>query len=363
MAQDQISKPVVERRCPNCGTRVAREAESCFMCGYDLRREGSRRRSISWVDALLVLAVLAVLLFWWQAGSRQQPVEETVEVDAGIPPEQVPFLPPTPTPTPTAVPEAASEEAPAPLLPTGTVEHVVVAGETLLSIALDYGVTVEEIRAANNLTGELIQIGEELTIPNQQAVVAPPVGETPRGPLSNFDYVVQEGDTLVSIAARLGSTVDEIQRANSLGADGLIRPGQALQIPVRRVPQEVIQSGQSGTGAEVPWPAPQLTAPADGATLPRTEPVLLRWVSVGMLADNEWYVVLLYPQSAASRQYPSIWTKATSHRLELAEAPAAGQVAGYSWQVSVVRVTTTAAGGSGLEPASPTSEMRRFSWQ
>ncbi len=333
------------------------------MCGYDLRREGSRRRSISWVDALLVLAVLAVLLFWWQAGSRQQLPEATEAAAVGIPPEQVPFLPPTPTVTPTIEPAAVVDDAPAPLLPSGTVEHEVTAGETLLSIALDYGVTVEEIRAANNLTGELIHIGDKLTIPNQQAVVAPPVGQTPRGPVQIFDYVVQEGDTIASIAARLGSSVEEIRRANSLESSDLIRPGQALQVPVRRVPQEVIQSGASGAAASVPWPAPQLTAPADGETLPRTDPVLLRWVSVGMLAENEWYVVLLYPQSSGARQYPSVWTKATSHRLELEEAPEAGQVATYQWQVSVVRVTTTAAGGSGLEPASPGSTLRTFSWQ
>lgn len=358
-----MTKPIVERRCPNCGTRVAREAESCFMCGFDLRRDGGRRRSISWIDALLVLAVLAVLVFWWQAGSRQTETETPDQVAAGIPPEQIPFLPPTPTITPTAAPAAGDSATPAPLLPTGTVEHTVSAGETLLSIALDYGVTVEEIRAANNLTGELIRIGDKLTIPNQQAVVAPPVGQTPRGPVSNFDYVVQEGDTLVSIAARLGSSVEEIQRANNLGPNDFIRPSQTLSIPVRQVPQEVIQSGQGAASAgQVPWPAPQLTAPADGETMSRTEPVLLRWVSVGMLAPNEWYVVLLYPQSPNARQYPSIWTKATSHRLELEEAPEPGQSASYSWQVSVVRVAATD-GGSALEPVSPSSVLRRFSWQ
>jgi LysM repeat protein len=341
------------------------------MCGFDLRREGTRRRSISWVDALLVLAVLAVLLFWWQAGSRPSTPEEPADVAVGIPPEQIPFLPPTPTATPTPEPSATQAAAPSQL--SGTVEHSVTAGETLLSIALDYGVTVEEIRAANNLTGELIRIGDKLTIPNQQAVVAPQVGVTPRGPLSTFDYVVQDGDTIVTIASRLGSTVDEILRVNSLSQNDLIRPGQTLQIPVRQVPAEVLQSGQGAEGApgvapgtgptQSPWAAPQLTAPADGATLPRTDPVLLRWVSVGMLAPNEWYVVLIYPQSADARQYPSIWTKSTSHRLEQEEAPEAGKSAAYSWQVSVVRVAAGADGGNTLLPVSPSSELRGFTWQ
>lgn len=365
MAQDQVSKPVVERRCPNCGTRVTREAESCFMCGYDLRREGGRRRSISWIDALLVVAVLAVLLIWWQAGNRSAPAETPPVKDAGIPVEQVPFLPPTPTATPTPEPAAPGEEQPEPVQSTGTIDHTVVAGETLLSIALDYNVTVEEIRAANNITGELIRVGDKLTIPGQQAVVAPPVGQTPRGPTSDFEYVVRDGDTIVSIAAQLGSTVDEIQRANSLGPNDFIRPGQRLVVPVRQVPQAVIQSGQGAAGgaATVPWSAPELTAPANGALLPSSEPVLLRWASVGLLNDNEWYVVLIYPQSPGARQYPSVWTKATSHRLELEEAPAPGQSASYSWQVSVVRVTSGDDGANVLTPVSPSSVLRRFTWQ
>jgi len=338
------------------------------MCGFDLRRDGARRRSVSWVDALLVLAVLAVLVFWWQAGNREVAPEEVDEVAIGIPPEQIPFLPPTSTPVPTVEPSATVEATP--IQPTGTVEHTVVSGETLLSIALDYNVTVEEIRGANNLTGELIRVGDKLLIPNQQAIVAPPVGQKPLGSLSNFDYVVQDGDTIVSIAGRLGSTVDEILRANNLKPSDFIRPGQTLQIPVRQVPQEVIQSGQdalqesSGTesASQVAYDAPQLTAPADGAILPRTEPVLLRWVSVGMLAPNEWYVILLYPQSPKARQYPSIWTKATSHRLELAEAPEPGDSAVYSWRVSVVRVSGED-GSNTLIPVSPSSDLRRLTWQ
>jgi LysM repeat protein len=46
--------------------------------------------------------------------------------------------------------------------------HVVAAGESLLSIALLYGVTVEELQAANELDNpDSIFIGQELIIPFQ----------------------------------------------------------------------------------------------------------------------------------------------------------------------------------------------------
>jgi len=364
MAQERVNTSAAERRCPNCGTRVARDAESCFMCGSDLRRESKRRRQISWLDALLVLAVLMVLVFWWQAGSRQaNQVQVTPTVAAGIPNEQIPFVPFTPTPTPppaNATPEAVPTQG-----PTGTVEHTVEANETLLSIAIDFNVTVEDIRAANGISGDIIQIGQVLTIPNQQAVVAPPASapESPRGQVSTFDYTVQEGDTIATIAARLGSSVDDILRANSISDPQLIRPDQTLQIPMRQVPAEVMQSSGTGTDGSIAYGAPQITAPATGAVISRSEPVLLRWVSVDLLEPNEWYVVLLYPQTPAARQFPSVWTKATSHRIELEYTPDEGQSAEYAWQVSVVRVLDGEGGAYSLEPASPSSELRRFIWQ
>jgi len=350
------------------------------MCGYDLRREARRKRSISWLDALLVLAVLVVLVFWWQAGSRQTTEEATPTAVAGIPNEDIPFLPPTPTNTPDV-----EEPTPTPIgntAPSGTVEHTVVGGETLLSIALDYNTSVDAIQRANGLTDVLIRIGDKLVIPEQQAVSAPPSATVvAEAATSNFQYTVNDGDTIISIAVNLGSTVDDILRANGMSENDIIRAGDVLNVPVRAVPQAVIDSAQSAPTPEAPadsasdpaaatptpaaakvYARPQLIAPADNAMLPRNEAVLLRWASVDLLAPNEWYVVLLYPQSPDAKQFPSIWTKATSHRIELENAPAEGQSATYSWQVSVVRVQGSG-GGRSLEAASPASELRRFTWQ
>lgn len=48
---------------------------------------------------------------------------------------------------------------------TGGKEHVVAKGETLSSIAKSYGVTVADLRKANNLAGSDIKIGQKLAIP------------------------------------------------------------------------------------------------------------------------------------------------------------------------------------------------------
>ncbi len=133
-------------------------------------------------------------------------------------PTPVPPAVPTRLPTPTPVPPAAP--APAPTAPAGGTTYVVQAGDTLFSIAVRFGTTVEAIRQANNLTGDTIYVGQTLVIPGggAPAVGAPTV------------YIVQAGDTLFSIALRYGVTVEAIKSANGLGSD-FIYVGQRLVIP------------------------------------------------------------------------------------------------------------------------------------
>ena len=369
MAQEQLSRLSAERRCPNCGTRVARDAESCFMCGHDLRIQFRRRQRISWVDALLVLAVLMVLGIWGGVGAR--PPQETTEAagDKTILPTHIPLFEAAPTELPTAEPT----QPPPPPTPEQTlVTHEVSAGETLLSIALQYGVTVEEIQAANNVQGDLIRPGDKLTIPIlSNANTSPAPAGAPGS--TRFEYVVRPNDTIISIALAFGSTADAILAANNLAANAIIRPGDRLVIPAGAVPADVVASAptsdpaaeppQAPAGpAEVIYIAPRLIGPPDGATLSRGESVLLRWVSVDVLQPNEWYVLLLFP-SQSSQPTPSIWTKATSYRLGTELAPEAGSAVTYTWQVSVVRVQTGANGQLVLTPASEPSTARKFTWQ
>lgn len=66
---------------------------------------------------------------------------------------------PTVTPTPTAVPATPTPT------PSAVRIHVVRSGETLSRIAAQYGVTVQAIMEANDLTSTLIVPGQELIIP------------------------------------------------------------------------------------------------------------------------------------------------------------------------------------------------------
>jgi LysM repeat protein len=107
--------------------------------------------------------------------------------------------------------------------------YTVQQGDTLGAIAKRYGTTVQAIVAANGLANaDNIKVGQKLTIPGGSsagATVAPSTSGQSR------TYVVQRGDTLLSIARRFGLTVKQLQQANNIANPDRIYPGQTLVIP------------------------------------------------------------------------------------------------------------------------------------
>lgn len=97
--------------------------------------------------------------------------------------------------------------------------YTVVSGDTLSGIASRYGVTVDEIVAANGIQDPgLIYPGQRLSIP---------IGGTAS---TKHVYTVQSGDTLSGIAAKFGTTYQAIAAANGIGDPNRIYPGQVLTI-------------------------------------------------------------------------------------------------------------------------------------
>ena len=73
---------------------------------------------------------------------------------------------------------------------------------------------VNEIKSLNNLSSNLLSVGQTLKIPNQSGSIT---------------YTVKSGDNLYSIARRYNTTVDEIKRKNNLTSNNL-SIGQILVI-------------------------------------------------------------------------------------------------------------------------------------
>lgn len=147
--------------------------------------------------------------------------------------------------------------------------HVVQPGETLFGIARTAGVSVDALRQVNNLgDSNLIVVGEALTLPvgnpaasaTSAAATATATATPPRPtatstvpatataaatststptplPLATpTAYTVQPGDTLWSIAAANGTTVDALEQANNLGDGDPLLAGSQITIPSTSTP-------------------------------------------------------------------------------------------------------------------------------
>jgi len=199
---------------------------------YRKRRQKTVPFLVGSVAILLIAVGIGVLALWLTGPDR---------------PTFSFFASPTPTSTETATPTATSTITPLPTdtptetaTPTETTTptasgpfiYVVVEGDTLDSIATKFGVDVLVLMALNNLTSDIIRVGDEILIPNPDLTLDTPT-PIPTGWRGTIEYRVAFGDTLETIAARFFSTVEAILAANKdLKNENEIFVGQVLIIPV-----------------------------------------------------------------------------------------------------------------------------------
>ena len=98
---------------------------------------------------------------------------------------------------------------------TKEITYVVKKGDSLWLIANKYDTTVEKIKSANNLINNTLKIGKILTIPSSTEF---------------FTYTVKKGDNLWLIAKNYNTTVDNIKKLNNL-TNNTLQIGQKLILP------------------------------------------------------------------------------------------------------------------------------------
>jgi uncharacterized protein YkwD len=185
--------------------------------------------SLVLIGLLLVVVFIANSIFVNSTGGSQLRVEL---------PQRLKTVALTSTPTPASLmsPEqvvagtaanksqGTSTPIPEPSVTPVFVFHTVEANETFVSIAAQYNITAEDLLVANNIRDpNKISEGEYLLIPAGDKFTRQKV----------FIHEVRDGDTLLSIAIRYGSSVTEIQLANpGLHSDLALEPGQAVAVPI-----------------------------------------------------------------------------------------------------------------------------------
>lgn len=119
--------------------------------------------------------------------------------------------------------------------------HIIVAGDTLYSLAIKNNTTVDNLLALNpGINPYNLQIGSVIKVCGEQVV--PPIGEIPG--CKNPYHTIKQGDTLYSLARYYNTTVDNLLALNpgidpyNLQIGSVIRIcGEQIVPPIGEIPQ------------------------------------------------------------------------------------------------------------------------------
>lgn len=208
--------------------------------------------------AIVLLVVGLFLVVIWVTGD-QPPSLPFLSTDTPTPTLTSTPLPPTETPTITLT--SLPSETPT---PEGPKTYIVEAGDTLFSIAEQFGISIDQLLAYNpeiRANPNNIGVGSQIIIP---AADAPLPSLTPLptnlAPGARIEYVVVTGDTLQSIAAQFNSTAEAIATANKILVTDILFVGKVLIVPVNiatptptsRAPSATPPAPSTATATRVP---------------------------------------------------------------------------------------------------------------
>jgi len=373
MSPESTSKPT--KICPTCGTRVAADAARCLVCGANLvvtpttskmdkGVQGSRMPQIT-LSLPAALGIFVVLLVVIGIGGfvlyrNASPAGEGVPATPTVTLTPTASLTPTPlTPTPTFTP-----------LPTSTpIVYTVKLGDSCGGIAFAFGVSIQSIVLLNNLPADCTTLfeGQKLLIPAPTPTPTSlptstlSVSEATEAACEKFEHIVQENDTLSSIAFTYNVSIDAIREYNGLIND-VVRFNQKLIIPLCR--RNATPGPTPTPTPPPPYPPANLLLPPDGAAFTLgDETITLQWASVGTLRENEAYAVTVEDLTGGTGLKLVDYVADTKFIV-----PGSFRVNDniphiYRWWVLPVRQTGTDSEGNPIwETAGVVSAARVFTW-
>lgn len=122
------------------------------------------------------------------------------------------------------------------------IRHIVVKGDTLSTIAEKYSLPLWVLRSINNLTSDLLKIGQKITIPR----------------IDGVQYVVKKGDTLSTIASRYGiADMQTIVLASDLKSGATLSVWRTLFLPrPTKDPNKLVAKKPSAPTNVASWKKP-----------------------------------------------------------------------------------------------------------
>ncbi|RLC81330.1 MAG: hypothetical protein DRI61_04120 [Chloroflexi bacterium] len=227
------------------------------------------------------------------------------------------------------------------------------------------------IAAKYGTTVEAIMEANDLDSPEviwegQELIIPVPLPTpTPLYGSNVITYVVKEGETLIDVAVRFKLPVETIMKANDIPEPRTLQEGEVLIIP-KVTPSPTPLPGPSPTPSEF-YPRPVLLSPPDGAVYKGEDAVImLNWTGASTLKEDEWYVVRVRYRDRNAEDWQGeehFWTKGTSWRIPSYLAPSP-EIAPrlFKWDVTIVCKTASPEGKMEMIALSPMSKPREFKW-
>jgi LysM repeat protein len=195
---------------------------------YRRRRERTVPVILGGLAVVLVVVGVFLIVIWLTGGESPalpaflaSPTPTATPTETPLPPTATATITPTSTPSPTA-----TEVWPK--------EYIIELGDSLWSVAEEFGVTIELLLAYNEIEDpNNVPIGTKLIIPepNSDLPTETPLPEDLQ-PGDQIEYMVKPGDNLAVIAERFGTTVEAIVEENDIEDQNNIGIGTLLVITV-----------------------------------------------------------------------------------------------------------------------------------
>jgi LysM repeat protein len=371
-----VAEKELQRTCPNCGSLISTRAKTCIHCGIDLaaiaeqeqriqkakqaeQQEEAAQRPVRAIAIGVTIIVALIIIGIVVQSSREAAILASTPTVTRTPTRTA-----TPSVTPTPTPTSAATATPIPPF-----KYTVKSGDTPGGIAAFYDLSVDELMSYNHKSpGDFIVVGETLLIPvptPRPTGTVTPIGVTPGPTPSEIVYTVKSGDTLSDIAVRVGVSIDVIQKRNNITDPESIQIGRQLIIPTGPTPTSTpgpVPAEATATPRPTFGPV-ALLSPLDGEIFVGTStPILLQWLSSGILREDELYRVKI-TQVNGSQEPAIIRTRANSWRVPINLFPANTDPNRlFKWEVAVLRQTGTGSDGLPAFSVVSVTNERVFEW-
>jgi len=181
-----------------------------------------------------VLVILGIFIIVTVVGGQKKPFSglfatktptaTVTSTPTATQPSPTPSMTPTETQTPT--PEQTAT-------PSGPILYTVLEGEDCWTIAYNHNADLLLLKSMNPVLGSTCQVspGDQIYVPAPGQKMPTPTrvpDDVARG--TTYDYIIQSGDTLATIASYFNSTIQDILDHNKISNQNAINVGDIIKV-------------------------------------------------------------------------------------------------------------------------------------